>query len=316
MPRKRITTEPVRIKTRAKPWVAEAEHEGSSGIWKMVYADFATAMMAFFLILWLATTASEAQRDLLADYFNPVAVSRANSGADGALSGRSTDTIGALTSPAGRQERAFPVSSPPVISRIGTERRAPYVSGSINDRSAATEAGPSGADEARFSEIENAIKLALENSARLRGLARNVIFERNIDGLHIHITDDRANSMFEKGRAALTQDAESLFKLVGKALARTPNYVRITGHTDAERFSGERYGNWELSADRANAARRSMGEGGLAVNRIYSVEGRAESYPLNPEDIYDIRNRRVEIAVLASVPQALDLYTEPTRRPE
>ena len=313
MRKQKKITEVQRIKARAKPWDEGGDHEGG-GIWKMVYADFATAMMAFFLILWLSSTASQAQRDLLADYFNPVSVSRANSGADGALNGRSTDTIGSLTSPAGRQERSYPVASPPVVAKVGTERRAPYVSGAINGSGAAGEnQGDTRADGEAFDRIEEAIKVALEKSARLRGLARNVIFERDVDGLHIQITDDRANSMFLSGKAELTEPARDLFRLVGSALVRAPHHVRVTGHTDGEPYRNPSYGNWELSADRANAARRAILDGGLAEARLFTVEGRADTQPLNPDDIYDIRNRRVEIVVLASVPDALGLYVEPPR---
>ncbi len=310
--RDRAARADIRIKVKRVEAHADEAH---GGVWKMVYADFMTAMMAFFLVLWLATTASQAQRDLLADYFNPVAISRSNSGADGALDGRSVDTIGALSSPAAPQERAFPVASPPVIAELGQSDAPPTTK---ETRPNTDQKRPAGGEDAAskraFDQVEERIRESLATDPRLTGLARAVVFQRRIDGLYIQLTETEAYEMFRPGSDLLTDRASSLLRAVGGALHLTPHKVRISGHTDASPYkrANDDFANWTLSSLRANAARTALSAAGVPNERIDGVEGLADTDPLNSDDLTDPVNRRITIAVLRKVPASFEIIKPDT----
>ncbi|MEM1104692.1 MAG: flagellar motor protein MotB [Pseudomonadota bacterium] len=293
---------------RKKGAFLEDEEEGH-GTWKIVYADFATAMMAFFLVMWFTTVVDEVQRDMLADYFNPVSISRSNSGADGTLAGRSTDTVGALTSAAAPGETAFPLASPPSVSAVGDDAAPPSENETAREAGANTDKTGAQDDSKRFAEIERLIRLRISKATELEGLADSILFEDRPEGLYIQITDQEGFSMFDVARARANERAALLLSIVGDALRLAPNHVRVSGHTDAAPFAdGARYDNWELSADRANAARRIMVRAGLEPERIERVEGRASGDPLLPDNPADARNRRISVTLLRTVPASLDLF--------
>lgn len=288
MPRK---PQPANVHIRAKRHSSEdEEHHGN---WKMVYADFATAMMAFFLLMWISAVSTDEQRDLLADYFNPAAVSRNNSGADGALDGRSVDTVGAMTSPAARGETAFPVASPPTVSDFGTKD------------------GPADTpDEAVFDMLERDITAAIL-AAGGRELLDAISFRRNDDGLLIDVIDTAKRPMFRPGRAELTQHAQSVFQIAAVALSRVPNELRLTGHTDAAQFTTRGYDNMDLSVDRARAARTVLLREKLRPDRIARVEGEGDKIAMTALDPQSLHHRRVSIAVLRRPARSLGLISVP-----
>lgn len=263
-----------------RPKRPRSEDEDNHGNWKMVYADFATAMMAFFLLLWIGAVSSDEQRDLLADYFNPAAVSRGNSGANAPLAGRSVDTIGSMTSPAARGETAFPVASPPALTDFG----------SANGSQA-------GDNDSAFDRIERDItQILLETGGR--DLLEAIAFRQTEDGLLIDLIDTPDRPMFASGRAALTEDAKLILSAATNALKRAPNELRLTGHTDASPFAARDYDNMDLSVDRARAVRWALVEAGLSPDRIVRVEGegdRAAIQTFNPDAP---QHRRVSIAVM------------------
>ena len=303
--------QPVRIKIKH---AGGHEEDAHTGIWKMVYADFMTALMAFFLVMWLATTASEAQRDLLADYFNPVSVSRNKSGADGVLGGRATESQGALSSPDGPSDTSLPVAAPPVIAELGEQNRPPHVG--VEMRPQQTDptrefSGSTGDTERQLRALEEQLRIALTRRSDPTNLRDVIVIERKIDAVYIQIADDEAFSMFDTGRARLRPEAERLFETLGEVLRTVPHTVRLTGHTDGAGFrnlGGGGRDNWELSASRANAARRVMVRAGLSPDRIEAVEGRADQELLIPEDPLDPRNRRITVSVLANVSPSSDLF--------
>lgn len=288
--KKRLEPAPIRI--RIKRHSGDDGDEDHQGNWKMVYADFATALMVFFLLLWVGAVATDEQRDLLADYFNPVAVSRSNSGADGALSGRSVDTTGAKTSPAAEGETAFPVASPPSLSAFG-------------------EGDATASDTDVFEALEADLKAALI-AAGGRDMLDGVAFRVTEDGLLIDLMDRPGAPMFAAGSVRLTPDAERLMALAATALARAPNQIRITGHADATPFSTPGYDNVDLSSDRARSARRALLISGLATDRVTQVKGvgATEAYAADalPDGITDAaRHRRVTLAVLRRPARSLGL---------
>ncbi len=285
MRRKAQTAAPVRVRRKAR----HDEDDSAHGNWKIVYADFATALMAFFLLLWIGAVSTDEQRDLLADYFNPAAVSRATSGANAPLAGRSVDVTGAKTSPAARGETAFPVASPPTLSHFATGDAADP----SEDRNAL---------ETLRRDLQNAV-IAAQGEGALSALS----FRITEDGLLIDLIDQPGRPMFATGRARLTAEAESLLTLVARALERTPNEVRLTGHTDAAPTRNRGYDNLDLSVDRARATRRSLLASGLADDRIARVEGAGARAALQAVDPLHPRHRRVTIAVMRRPAPSLGL---------
>ncbi|MEE4211520.1 MAG: OmpA family protein [Parvularcula sp.] len=278
--------------------MAKASDDGAnSGIWKMVYADFTTAMMAFFLILWLANTASDAERDLLADYFNPISISREKSGTEGVLSGKANDAQGVQTNDRAESEQPLP---------MGSAMETMTVNGPSSLEDTSVGSGESGADNG-LAALEQRLRVALEERVDPLGLNDVVYVERTADAVLIQIHDDRGFAMFEKGAAELNEEASAIFAALGEVLRTVPNVVRIAGHTDAQPFQRNERGNWELSAERANAARRVMETAGLQADRIEAVEGRAAREPFVPSRPEDPRNRRITVSVHANVAQSGDL---------
>ena len=289
------------------------EDETHGGIWKMVYADFMTALMAFFLVMWLATTSSEAQRDLLADYFNPVSVSREKSGADGVLGGRATESEGALSSPNGPSQTSLPVAAPPVIAELGEQNRPPHVGVEMTPQQIDPTrrfSGSTGDTDQQLKALEEQLRIAFSRRTDPENLRDVIVIERLTDAVYIQIADDEAFSMFDTGSARLRPDAEALFEILGSVLTTVPHTVRLTGHTDSSGFRGRAGGtdNWGLSASRANAARRVMERAGLSPDRIEAVQGKADRELLLPDRPLDPRNRRITVSVLADVSPSSDLF--------
>ena len=299
--------QPIRIKIKH---AGGHEEDAHTGIWKMVYADFMTAMMAFFLVMWLTTTASEAQRDLLADYFNPVSVSRNKSGADGVLGGRATETEGALLSSDGPSQTSLPVAAPPVVAEIGEQNRPPHVGVEMRPQDSSRRfSGSTGDTQQQLEALEEQLRIAIARKSDEMNLRDVIVIERQLDAVYIQIADDGAFSMFDTGRASLRPEARELFAVLGSVLTTVPHTIRLTGHTDAAGFrSARNTDNWSLSATRANAARRVMEDAGLSPDRIEAVEGRADRDLLFPDAPLDPRNRRITVSVLANVSPSTDLF--------
>ncbi len=269
---------------------------GNPGVWKLVYADFVTAMMAFFLILWLANTASEAERDLLADYFNPISVSRQQSGSDGAAAGKANAEDGSQTTDIADSDEQLTVA-------VSNSNNTPN-----EDDLDSVGTGGSGADDG-LKALEEKLQVAFRQQVDPLGLNDVVYIERRDDAVYIQIHDDEAFAMFSAGSSQMTPRARELFSAVGEILRSVPNVIRIMGHTDGSPFSGNAgvRGNWELSADRANSARRVMESAGLQTDRVEAVEGRATREPLVPSRPNDPKNRRITISVHSDVAASGDL---------
>lgn len=334
-PRKRL--DPTIIIKR-RPIEDEEEHNGS---WKLAYADFVTAMMTFFLIMWLMNITTVEQRKGIADYFNPVALSQANSGADGMLSGRAVDKSGSLSTPNAPGEHSVPVASPPVVASVGESDREPAgrkdpmpnppgsptppaERGTAQQAQAAQQqAQQQSAQRDARAELEALLdrqtsalneQFALEQTERdlrkriagspeLSALSDSVIIQQVPEGLRIQLTDQAKFSMFAVGSARMNDQGRRLMRLVASAVATAPNALSISGHTDALGYAdGAKYGNWELSSDRANAARRELISAGVPAQRITRVEGRADLDHLEQGNPLDPRNRRISITLLRSAP--------------
>jgi chemotaxis protein MotB len=265
-------------------------HEGHhGGAWKVAYADFVTAMMAFFLLMWLLGATTEDQRKGIADYFaSRVPISPESAGGDGVLEGgfvprnaeaqfrlgdRDRDEI-ALAAGAPRSDQADPAAHRDVRRDERVERQ-------------------------RFETIQSEILRRLEASAALRDLAGSLLFEITPEGLRIHIFDRSGADMFPLGSAAPRPRTTAILEVIADIIGAVRNGIVVTGHTDSRPFVGAGpYGNWDLSADRANAARRVLAGGGVAPERFRRIEGRAALEPLITRDPSDPRNRRIAITLL------------------
>jgi len=296
------------------------DHGHHGGAWKVAYADFVTAMMAFFLLLWLLNATTEAQKAGIADYFSPVSVSKSSGGAGGLLGGRAISSPGAMASR---------TSTPSVSVKINpaqgqTEGNAEEEGGAWDTTNVAADKGAEEtADQAaaeaakrreaqlrqqedsRFDQVEKQIRQAIQESPDLKKLEKHLIVDQTPDGLRIQVVDRKGKSMFRSGSAKMLPQTEKLLGMIGASIKTLPNKIRLTGHTDSVPFKSKRgYDNWNLSSERALAARRLLTARGLSADRIESVAGRAASDPLLPDDTKSPRNRRISILLLRIKPAA------------
>ena len=298
-------------------------HGHHGGAWKVAYADFVTAMMAFFLLLWLLNATTDEQKAGIADYFTPSSVSKSNSGGGGVMGGQTLSDQGAMQ--ANRSAVNLTISLPSTESpeELGEYKNNSETEGQDNqslgietegnqargngqreaEMRAAEEAFRQ--EEARFDEAEQALRQAIESVPELQQLADHLLIDHTPDGLRIQIVDKDKLSMFPLGSAKMLDHTRKLMGLVVGAVGQLSNRLAIKGHTDATPFQSQNgYSNWELSTDRANASRRALLEAGLPAERIASVAGRAAEEPLLPEDPTSPRNRRISIILLREGPNA------------
>ena len=264
-------------------------HHG--GAWKVAYADFVTAMMAFFMMLWLLNISDKETLEGLADYFTPTTASVSSSSGSGAvLGGTSLSTDGAQSSGA----VAVDVNAPPPTetSDDANQQTQEEFESKINER-----------ENAMLQDAADRIRQAVQRSPELAEHEDQILIEQTPDGMRIQIIVKDRRSMFRDGTADLYGYAMRLIQEVGTVVEGMPNRVAIMGHTDA---SGIRdnpdYTNWELSADRANAARRVLRQTGVSTDRFSEVTGKASTEPLFPDSPFRPENRRITILVLREAP--------------
>lgn len=270
--------------------VKKAAHAHHGGAWKIAYADFVTAMMAFFLLMWLINMTSPEQKDGLAEYFAPTAASSGASGAGGILMGTAFDQSGART-------------SAPHDAAMGPTWR----------EDAAREGGPGGADgreetrsaanvQANQSAIAT-IRQALESKPEIAELSRNIVIEETKDGVDVSLVDDDGRSMFPEGSVQPYERTRLALEALAPTLRQLPNRLAISGHTAAERPGAVPVAEpWTLSSGRALAVREILLGAGLPGDNFLSVTGRADTEPVFPDNPYVVSNRRVTITLLNAEP--------------
>jgi chemotaxis protein MotB len=246
-------------------------HHG--GAWKVAYADFVTAMMAFFLLLWLLGSTSEEQRKGLADYFTPtlVKLKEQSAGSDGLLGGAS------LTDPDDYPHRA---------TQTGTQAITVP-----RDSSGGAKEGA-----AQIKRMRERLQERVANNQRLRQLMRQVRMVDTTEGTRIDLVDDADFSMFALGTTVLTPDARTLLGAIAKTVGPETGLVTIRGHTDALPWkSNGAANNWSLSAGRAEATRQALLRDGIGERRFRRIEGVADRELLIENNPQDPRNRRMSI---------------------
>ncbi|MDJ0610112.1 MAG: flagellar motor protein MotB [Kiloniellales bacterium] len=279
--------------------VKKAAHSHHGGAWKVAYADFVTAMMAFFLLLWLLNATTDEQKKGIADYFSPASLSRRTSGAGGVMGGTVIAEEGALTD----QTAALNIAKNVPSSEQASTDFGPNDGRSIEDLSREElDELMARREQEQFDEAARTLRQAIEAVPDLKELAQNIIIDHTPEGMRIQIVDQHGKSMFPLGQANMFDHTRKLMDLVADAISRLPQKIAIKGHTDAAPFvSNTGYSNWELSTDRANASRRALIEAGIDPSRIDSVAGRAAQELLTPENPYDPRNRRISIILLREI---------------
>ena len=264
-------------------------HHG--GAWKVAYADFVTAMMAFFLLLWILGATTEKQRKSIADYFAPTLVElRQNSaGSNGIFGGSSItdkDNYPNRAAQTGTRSMTIPVGA------AGGNREGSGDKGSLKNQQTAAE------DAKNFAEMKRRLTLAMQ-AAPMRRLASHVRFVQTRDGLRIDLVDDADYSMFALGTTQLVPEADKLIGLIAQTIQGTQNPIMIRGHTDSLGYGNPlNMNNWMLSSGRAEATRRRLASGGTPEPRFYRIEGVADREPMIDNAPTDPRNRRVSITLL------------------
>jgi chemotaxis protein MotB len=264
--------------------VRKGGHGHHGGAWKIAYADFVTAMMAFFLLMWLLGSTSEGDKKGLADYFATplkIALLASGSGAGDAshvLKGGGQD----LTRSTGQIKRGD----------IDSKRKT------VNLQ--ALKAEQQRAEKARLEQLKEKVEQKIAASPKLAALSSQIRLDMTRDGLRIQIVDENQRPMFASGSAVLQPYMRELLREIGAVLGEVPNRLTLEGHTDAAPFVGGAlgYSNWELSADRANASRRELMAGGLPGDRMLRVQGLADSSLLQIKDPAHPTNRRISIIVM------------------
>lgn len=260
-------TRPIIIR-RKKINKADGHHGGA---WKVAYADFVTAMMAFFLLMWLLNATTEEQRKGIADYFNPnIPIAAVSGGGSAALSG---DSIFA-------QKK---------MARDG-----------IGAKTTSTKQGKAeGEQEFKKAEAEEKVKDLNEAlSSKGAGLLKHVSLKQTSEGLVIELIDSNDEPLFDIGNAIPSPLLKELLQVVSSSMGDVANKTKIVGHTDARIFpNNATYTNWELSSDRANTARRLLLDYGFPSGQIKEVSGKASTEPL-VEDGLAAQNRRISIILL------------------
>jgi chemotaxis protein MotB len=266
-------------------------HHG--GAWKVAYADFVTAMMAFFLLMWLLGATNEKQRKALADYFAPtlVEMKQNSAGSNGLLGGESLtdkDNYPHKAQQTGTRSMTIPADSTGG-NQVGTGQK-----GSLKDKAALT-----GEDQRNFEKMHRKVMDAMASSPKLSKLSTHVRFIRTRDGLRIDLLDDADYSMFGLGTTQLDAEASKLIGLIAESIKGTDNPIMIRGHTDALGYGDPlAMNNWMLSSGRSEATRRRLAEGGIPESRFYRIEGVADREPMILANPTDPRNRRVAITLL------------------
>jgi chemotaxis protein MotB len=270
--------------------VKKGGHGHHGGAWKVAYADFVTAMMAFFLLLWLLNAVTQEQLEGISNYFTPTTVSQTTSGSGAMLGGKVLSEEGALTAKASKVTAKLDLP-PPKVQEKPTEQTPA--------ESDPTKEALKKHEQEQFDKAKEQLENAMKDNPAFKRLAASLMIDETPEGLRIQIVDQDGLAMFPSGGANMFLHTKKILELVAKVILTQPQLLAISGHTDAKKFGGTgNYTNWELSADRANSARRELLNAGVPENRIGRVVGKAETEPLMQDDPENSRNRRLSIILL------------------
>ena len=264
--------------------VKKGGHGAHGGAWKIAYADFVTAMMAFFLLMWLLGSTTEGDKKGLQDYFqSPLKVALMGGGSG---SGDSSSVI-----KGGGED----------INRTGGQvKRGDIEAERKTYQLQALKANQALAEKQRLEGLRDRVKEVVSNSPALAAFKSQIRLDMTRDGLRIQIVDEQNRPMFDSGLEQVKPYMRDILRAIGSVLTEVPNKLTLEGHTDSLPFSGGvgGYSNWELSSDRANASRRELIAGGLKDERVLRVQGLSASVPFDKQDPRNPVNRRISIIVM------------------
>jgi len=264
--------------------IKKGGHAPHGGAWKIAYADFVTAMMAFFLLMWLLGSTTEGDKKGIADYFaSPLKIALLASG-----------------SGAGDSSHVLKGGGQDLSRTTGQVKRGDIEAPRATVNLQALKAEQVRAEIARLEDLKKRVEAKLAANPKLAAMSAQIRLDMTHDGLRIQIVDEDNRPMFPSGSAVVQPTMRDLLREIGSVLGEVPNRLTLEGHTDAQAFpGGERgYSNWELSADRANASRRELVAGGLPDDRTLRVQGLAASSPFDRQDPLAPQNRRISIIVM------------------
>jgi chemotaxis protein MotB len=257
---------------------------GHGGAWKIAYADFVTAMMAFFLLMWLLGSTTKGDLQGIADYFQtPLKVAMAGGSGSGdsssVLKGGGRD----LTRSNGQVQK----------SDNRDKSRKTY-------NLKAAQAEMARMEQQKLQALKARIDAAIESNPALKQYKNQLLIDITTEGLRIQVVDEQNRPMFALAKAELQPYTKEILLEIGRLLNGIPNKISLSGHTDATPFQGgeKGYSNWELSADRANASRRALVAGGMDETKVLRVVGLSSAVPLNKDEPTDPINRRISIIVM------------------
>ncbi|KXU31808.1 MULTISPECIES: flagellar motor protein MotB [Sphingobium] len=278
--KKRGANEPEPRPIIVKKIIVDGHGGHHGGAWKVAYADFVTAMMAFFLLMWLLGATTEKQRKGLADYFTPtlVQLKEGSAGSNGMFGGDSMTA-----------KENYPTTGGQGNLAITIPRDA---SGTKDQGGKATKA----ADRVKFESIRKELEARMARRQGIRKLLKNIRFTETREGLRIDLIDEADFAMFAMGTDRLLPQARELVNEVAATIRTMPNPLIVRGHTDGLPYSaGQTMNNWMLSSARAEATRKALAASGIGNDRFARIEGVADREPFAKGDVYDPRNRRMSI---------------------
>lgn len=311
------------------------EHGHHGGAWKIAYADFVTAMMAFFLLMWLLNATSEEQKRGIADYFSPVSVFEVKGYSGGSMGSQAASVQGAFDGRGppeqnltptpgsiGPEERIEPGKESIIIAETIDENND-GIADSLKGEEAedaeepkeheektevekvkeleekALEEALKEKEEKLFQEAAKELEKAIAETPDLKGLLDNLMIEQTDEGLRVQLFDQDGEAMFPLGSADMYEPAKKLLEQIAKVIIKLNKEIMISGHTDAKPYATAfGYSNWELSSDRANASRRILVNYGVDEVLLNRVQGRADKELLDPKNPTNPKNRRITITIL------------------
>ncbi|WNL45765.1 flagellar motor protein MotB [Dyella sp. BiH032] len=274
-------------------------HGHHGGAWKVAYADFVTAMMAFFLVMWLIGAGTREQRAAISEYFKNPSMTP----------GTATMAPPGRTGPGGASTSMIKLGGAKDLSRAPGGNQQGTAAASLDPKDIEKEARKR--ERERLEELMQQLQAAIQSSQALAPFKDQLLLDITPEGLRIQIVDKQNRPMFDLGSAQLRPYTTKILEELAGFINRVPNRISLSGHTDDAPYNSDhRYSNWELSADRANAARRALLSGGLAEDKIARVVGLAASVPFDRSNPADPVNRRISIIVMNKQAEAASFSQE------
>ena len=287
--------QPIIIKKVKK--VVGGGHHG--GAWKVAYADFVTAMMAFFLLMWLLNSTSPEQKQGIADYFAPASISSTTSGSGGILGGTSLGDDGAKADGKLSVIQQMAPEAPDETNKDGQSSTTASLDSASEE---ALRDALAKKEQDSFASAAQSLRQSLQDMPELAELSKQIMIDQTPEGMRIQLIDQEGRSMFKENSKEPNDRARILLRAVAKIINQLPNRVTVSGHTSANAEGRRSDSDWSLSAARADASRLVLRNAGVNDDRIYQVSGKASSEPLYADDPTLAGNRRISIVLLREKP--------------